>query len=131
MSPLALSTLIAAAALALCVIYGVARARRNDANPLRGPKLPQLSAASAIYKTARRERLPLLHAAESSGEKPTEWFASSIDGVVLTCKRSSLGFEVSNWGDCDPQSLYIARGMFAPICAGRARCSNGALPAHG
>lgn len=107
MSPLALSMLTAAAVLALCVIYWMARARRNDANPLRGPKLPLLSAASTIYKTARRERLPLLHAAESSGEEPTEWFASSIAGVVPVCKRSGLGFESCGWGDCDPQSLYI------------------------
>lgn len=107
MSPLLLSMLIAAAVLVLCTTYWMARARRNDANPLRGPKLPLLSAASSVYRTARRERLPLLHVAETSGEEPTEWFASSIAGTVPVCKRSGLGFESASWGDCEPQSLYI------------------------
>ena len=107
MSPLTLTMLIAAAVLALCVVYWLARVRRNDANPLRGPKLPLLSAASTVYKAARRERLPLLQAAESSGEDPKEWFASSIAGVVPVCKRNGLGFETCCWGDCEPQSLYI------------------------
>ena len=105
MSPLPLAVLIAAAVLALCIAYWVAR--RNNANGLRGPKLPLLSAAATVYRTASRERLPLLHAAKSSGEDPEAWFAASIAGVVPVCKRNGLGFEVCGWGDCEPQSLYI------------------------
>ena len=105
MDPLPLSLLIAAAVLALCALYWVAR--RNSANVLRGPKLPLLSAAETVYQTARREKLPLLHAIEHSGEEPREWFAASIAGVVPVCKRNGVGFEVCGWGDCEPQSLYI------------------------